>query len=77
MFYSLRALHLRRRRRGNCDGGIMTEPTVSPPAALPEVDGPAAPTLRPWASPKLILASVADAELKHTFPTEGYGTSTS
>lgn len=55
----------------------MTEPTVSPPATLPEVDGPPAPTLRPWASPKLILASVADAELKHTFPTEGYGTSTS
>lgn len=55
----------------------MTEPTVSPPAAPPEVDAPPAPTLRLWASPKVILAPLADAELKHTFPTEGYGTSTS
>jgi hypothetical protein len=55
----------------------MTEPTISPPAALSEGDAPLASKLRPWARPQVILASLTDAELKHTFPTEGYGTSTS
>lgn len=48
----------------------------APSAAPAERDAPPAPK-RPWAPPRLILATLADTQLKHTFPTEGYGTSVS